>query len=252
MAIQIDDIDERIIYRLTEDARHTSAPDIAEEVDVSPPTIRNRIRRLEDAGIIEGYHARIDYERIESRLNSLFLCTAIATDRKRFAQRLLDIPGVVGVREVMSGEKNLHVTVIATDTGDIRRIAQEITALGVDINDEGLLHQEHVRPYAPFGPDRPDLATPVTGIADLSEDADVVELVVDDGAPIADETIQSATDAGYITDDLLVVSIDRRDDEGAVTPRGDTTIRAGDAVTMFSRAGIADETLRAFTAEWTQ
>lgn len=249
MSIQIDEIDERIIYRLTEDARHTSAPDIAEEVGVSPPTIRNRIRRLEAENIIEGYHAQVDYEKLDGRLTNQFLCTVVATDRKRFAQRILDIPGVIGVREVMTGEKNLHVTMVGSDTGDIRRIAQEIAALGVDIDDEGLFHREHIQPYSPFGPEPSEMTPPVTGIADLSEDADVVELPVADNAPIAGKTLRAATDDGFITKDLLVISIDRENGEQAVTPNGDTVIRARDVVTLFSRTGIADETLRAFTQE---
>lgn len=246
MGVDIDTIDERIIYRLAEDARHTSAPDIAEEVDVSAPTIRNRIRRLEEQGVIEGYHAQVDYEKLDGRLTNLFFCTAVVTDRHRFAQRILDISGVINVREVMSGEQNLHVTVIATDTADIRRIAREIAALGVDIDHEELLHQEQFQPYRPFGPERPAAEQPVIGIADLGEDADVVELAVDGNAPIAGKTLRAATDDGLIPDDLLVISIDRDGSENAVTPGGTTVIQAGDVVTVFSRTGIADETLRAF------
>ncbi len=252
MSIQIDEVDERIIYRLVEDARHTSAPDIADEVGVSAPTIRNRIRRLESEGVIEGYHAQIDYEKLGGRLTNLFLCTTVATDRKRFAQRILDIPGVVDVREVMTGEQNLHVTVVGSNTGAIRRIAQEMAALGIDIDDEALFHREHVRPYSPFGPDELEMTPLVTGIADLSDDADVVELPVAADAPIADKTLQDATDEGYITEDLLVISIDREDGQQAMTPDGTTVIRAGDVATLFSRTGIADETLRAFTEDWTE
>lgn len=247
MSIEIDAVDERIIYRLTQDARHTSAPEIAEEVDVSAPTIRNRIRRLEQEGVIEGYRAQIDYEKLGGRLTNLFFCTAVVTDRDRFAQRIMDIPGVINVREVMSGEENLHVTVIATDTADIRRIAQEIAALGVDIDHEELLYQEHFQPYEPFGPDQPELGAPVTGIADLSEDADLVELPVAENAAIAGKTIQTATEEGFITEDLLVISIEREGGENAATPAGETMIQAGDVLTLFSRTGIADEAIRAFT-----
>jgi len=247
MSIEIDEIDKRIIYRLTEDARHISAPDIAKEVDVSAPTIRNRIRRLEDEGVIEGYHAQIDYEKLDRRLTNLFLCTAAATDRNRYAQRILDIPGVIDVREIMTGEKNLHVTVVGSDTSDIRRIAQEITALGIDIEDEGLFHREHIQPYAQFGPDQVDTPLPVTGIADLSDDADLIELPVDDDAPIAGKTVQEATEHGYITEDLLLISIDREGGRQGITPDGNTEILPGDAVTLFSRTGVADKTLRAFS-----
>jgi len=54
------------------------------------------------------------------------------------------------------------------------------------------------------------------------------------------------------TEDLLVISIEREDGEDATTPAGNTVIRPRDVVTLFSRTGIADESLRAFTEEWTE
>lgn len=248
MADGIDTIDERIIYRLTEEARHTSAPDIAEEVDVSPPTIRNRIRRLEDRGIIKGYHAHVDYEALDGRLTNLFSCTTKATDRSRFARRVLDIAGVVGVREVMTGQEDLQVTVVGEDTNDIRRIAQEISALGVDIEDEDLVHREHFQPYAAFGPESAREVSPIREVADLSGDTNVVEVSVADDAPIAGKTLASATEEDLLQTDALVVSISREDGEGAITPNGDTVVRSGDLVTLFSRSALTEETLQPFTA----
>lgn len=249
MSSRFDEVDRRIVYRLVEDARHTSAPDIAAEVDVSAPTIRNRIRRLEDEGVIRGYHAQVDYEQIDGRLTNLFLCTASATDRKRFAQRVLDVSGVVNVREVMTGDQDLHVIVVGKDTADIRRIAREIAAIGVRIDDEDLLHREQFRPYAPFGPDHRDTTAPVTGIADISEDADVVELTVGEDAPIVGRTLEAAADEGLLDRDVLVVAVDRDDRDEGVTPDGTTTIDGGETVTLFSRTGLAEETVRVFTGQ---
>ena len=51
---RIDEVDERVLYYLAEEARHTSAPDIADEVDLAPLTARNRIGRLEESSVIVG------------------------------------------------------------------------------------------------------------------------------------------------------------------------------------------------------
>ena len=245
MGVGIDTIDERILYFLTEEARHTSAPDIADEVDVSAPTVRNRISRLEDAGVIRGYHAHIDYGQVESRLTNLFMCSTAATDRQRFAQRVLGVPGVVNVREVMTGRGDLRVKAVGTNQDDLMRIAQDITALGVEIDDEDLLHRENFRPYAQFGPDERDAVSPVTGVADLAGDADVVEIAVGEDAPITGMTLEEAGEEGLLTEDVLVVTIEREDQ--AITPRGETTIEAEDFVTVLSRTGVSDEILTVFT-----
>nr|WP_241768048.1 Lrp/AsnC family transcriptional regulator [Haloferax sp. ATB1] len=137
MSKGIDEIDERILYYLTADARHTSAPDIADKVDLSPPTIRNRIRNLEECGVVTGYHAHVNYERANGRLTNLFICTTSATKRQELAQRVLKVPGVVNVREIMTGRGDLRVKAVGTDTDDLMRIAQDITDLGIEIDDEG-------------------------------------------------------------------------------------------------------------------
>ncbi|MEF8885163.1 MAG: Lrp/AsnC family transcriptional regulator [Haloarculaceae archaeon] len=244
-----DEIDRRIVYELSREARHTSAPDIAEQVGVSPPTVRNRIGRLESEGVIRGYHAQIDYEKLGGRLTNLFLCTASATDRKRFAERVLEVPGVVNVREVMTGDEDLHVVAVGSDMADIRRIAREIAALGVHIDDEDLLYREHFRPYTPFATDEAEPEPPVTGIADISDDADVVEVVVGEDAPIDGKSLEDAAEAGLLDEDVLVVSVRTAEQDDGVTPDGGTVVSDGERVTLFSRTGLAEETLRVFTGQ---
>ena len=56
---RLDDTDERILAELAEHARATFA-EIGERVNLSAPPCLRRVRRLEEAGIIRGYHADID------------------------------------------------------------------------------------------------------------------------------------------------------------------------------------------------
>jgi Lrp/AsnC family leucine-responsive transcriptional regulator len=245
MAFQIDSVDEQILYYLAQEARHTSAPDIAEKVDVSAPTVRNRIRRLEDEGVIRGYHADIDYQRVGGRLTNQYVCTTGNRDRQEMAQRVLEVPGVINVREIMAGKGDLRISVVGTDTDDLTRVAQDITALGIEIDDEDLIHREYFRPFAPFGPRDEEPVSPVTGVAGLSGDADVVEVLVRDDAPIDGKTLQEANEEGLVSSDVLVVQINR--DDAAITPTGETRIEEGDFVTIHSRSGVTDETLEAFT-----
>lgn len=81
MSVRFDEIDKRILYHLARDARGISAPDIADEVNVSAGSIRNRINRLEEEGVLEGYHARIDYERAERRHTGRLSVTRIALQK---------------------------------------------------------------------------------------------------------------------------------------------------------------------------
>ncbi len=109
----IDDLDRNIIYALQQDARHTSASETAESLDVSARTVRNRITKLEDAGVIAGYDVDVDYE-AAGTTPTLIVCTAPIHEREEVAQRALDVSGVVAIREVMSGADNVHVEVVGT------------------------------------------------------------------------------------------------------------------------------------------
>lgn len=55
----IDAVDTRILKALAEDAR-ISVADIARIVGLSAPSVSERIRRLEESGVIEGYTVRIN------------------------------------------------------------------------------------------------------------------------------------------------------------------------------------------------
>ena len=67
--IELDEVDRSILHGLQADARTTTAEEMGEKAKVSASTIRNRIKRLEDAGVIEGYHPHIDYEAANYQLH---------------------------------------------------------------------------------------------------------------------------------------------------------------------------------------
>ncbi|WP_128477391.1 Lrp/AsnC family transcriptional regulator [Halorussus pelagicus] len=243
MSYRIDEIDKRILYHLAADARNTSAPTIAEKVDVTSATIRHRIRQMEDAGIIEGYHADIDYERTDGRIVNQFTCTAPVADRHRLAQAALQVSGVVNVRKLMAGRENLVVTAVGTNTDDVTRIARELSNLGLDLEREDIVQEELFHPYHPFGAeDEPSKS--FADVQNLAGGAEVIEFTVPEDAAITGQTLEAANESGVIDGDSLVISIERGD--AVLTPRGDTVVEAGDVVTLFAPESVPDGTVEAF------
>lgn len=241
---RLDEIDRRIIYELMRDARANSAPKIAEQVGVAPGTIRNRIDRLEEDDIVAGYHATVDFERMDGRFTTLFMCNVAFPDRETVAQQAHRIPGVVNIRTLMGGRRNLHVLAVGEDTTDLRRIGTALSELDIDIEDEMLVEADEHEPYAPFGPDdgaerrRPDDSIRLAG------DSEVTEVTVRTDATVAGMTISQAVERRLINGESLVIAIER--DEAVLTPHGNTTIEPDDIVTVFSPEGINDETIAAF------
>jgi DNA-binding Lrp family transcriptional regulator len=152
----IDDLDRQIIHSLQRDARHTSASEIAESLDVSARTVRNRITKLEDAGVIRGYDVDVDYEAAGYQLHTLIVCTAPIHEREEIAQRALEVDGVVALREVMTGADNVHVEVVGVDGNDLSRIGRDLNNIGLEVVDEDLIRNEYTRPFHQFSAETTD------------------------------------------------------------------------------------------------
>ena len=146
----LDDVDRGVLFCLQEDARNTTIEEIAAEVEVSPSTVRNRIEKLEQSGIIEGYIPQINYERANFPLHVLFVCSAPAEDREELARKALDSLGVVSVRELLTSRRNLHVETVATDTKDLTQITNQLTALGFEVVSSEIMTNYYSRPWAKF------------------------------------------------------------------------------------------------------
>lgn len=81
----IDNTDRQILTLLQQDAR-MSVTDIAEAVHLSATPCARRIKRLEDVGIITGYHTLVDPQKLGYRL-AIFI--AVSMDKhtaERFAE----------------------------------------------------------------------------------------------------------------------------------------------------------------------
>ena len=150
---ELDALDRRVLFHLQRDARRTSSGDIAADTGVSASTVRNRIAGLEQRDILRGYHADVDYERSGYQLYTLVVCTAPIPQREELAKAALDVPGVVEVREVMTGTANVHVDVVGEDGDDLSRIGRELDELGLDVVDEDLIRNRHTTPFRGFDAD---------------------------------------------------------------------------------------------------
>lgn len=78
----IDDIDRTILYMLYEDAR-LSYTEIADEVSLTRPAVKNRIKAMEDKGIINGYRTLINPTPDDTGIKFML---SVCADSKNFLQ----------------------------------------------------------------------------------------------------------------------------------------------------------------------
>jgi Lrp/AsnC family transcriptional regulator, leucine-responsive regulatory protein len=120
----IDAIDARILTILQENAR-TSNAEIARQVDLAPSAVFERIRKLEERGVIEGYTARVNAKAVGLPLLAfIFVRDEDRPGEARTAQLVSEIPDVLEVHHV-AGEDCLLVKVRTTDTDTLGRLLRD-------------------------------------------------------------------------------------------------------------------------------
>ena len=143
---ELDTIDRQILSALQGRARHTSSTAVAEQLEISASTVRSRLAKLEERGIVRGYYIDIDYDAAGYPLFTKIVCTAPVAKRDALAKAAQEIDGVTAVREVMTGERNVYVNAIGTDHDDLNRISTELDELGLHVVDEQLVREEYICP----------------------------------------------------------------------------------------------------------
>nr|WP_318842643.1 Lrp/AsnC family transcriptional regulator [Haloterrigena turkmenica] len=147
----LDDVDRSILHQLQLNARQTDT-EIAEKVDVTSTTVRNRLDKLEDKGVIRGYYPEIDYEEAGYPLHVMFVCTVNPNNLKSMAEQILDIRGVVTTRDLLGGERNIHVEIVAGSVREIEDIRNELADLGMTINSSEIISETQVQSWDHFYP----------------------------------------------------------------------------------------------------
>ncbi len=114
--VKLDRIDRKILHDLQERGRMTNV-ELAERAGISAPPCLRRVRALEEAGVIRGYHADIDPGSLGygvSVFAQVGLASQSETDLKKFEDLVRSWPLV---REcfLVSGEADYILKIVAED-----------------------------------------------------------------------------------------------------------------------------------------
>lgn len=146
--ITLDRIDRRILANLQAEGRLTNQA-LSERVALSPSACLARVRRLEEAGVIQGYHARLDPFVVDVGL-VLFAEVTLkghsGEELARFNAAVRQIPQIVEVSHV-SGDYDYLLKVVVEDIPEWTRISEQLTGeeIGADrITTHVLLHKPKV------------------------------------------------------------------------------------------------------------
>lgn len=124
--LPLDRIDRAILHELQLDGRVSNVK-LAERINLSESACLRRVKRLEDAGVIEGYIMLINQTAVGLPSNVFVEITLNRQQREdldAFEARVLQVPEVLECY-LMSGDYDYLLRVAAADPGDYERIHHE-------------------------------------------------------------------------------------------------------------------------------
>jgi Lrp/AsnC family transcriptional regulator for asnA, asnC and gidA len=113
----------RILSVLEEDAQASYA-EIADRADVSKPTVRKYIQKLEEEGVIVGYSADVDPKKLASQSIAMVGIDVASERYVEATRRLKDIDAVEALY-TSSGDHMLMAEVRATDGDSLADVIED-------------------------------------------------------------------------------------------------------------------------------
>ncbi len=126
MKTHLDEVDVQLLALLQEDGRITNA-DLSKRVGLSPPSVLQRVRILEKSGLIRGYHALLDAERLGLRITALAMISLSLHQEQpieRFRRSVNEIPEILECYHV-SGEFDFLLKIVVKDIRAYEQLIRE-------------------------------------------------------------------------------------------------------------------------------
>lgn len=120
----LDTIGWKIVIELQQDARLPFA-ELGRRVGLSTPAVAERVRRLEEAGIIAGYHAEVDHARLGYPLLAFVSVRVVGEALALFPRKAAARPEVLEVHRV-TGAESFIIKVAVADHAHLERVLDSL------------------------------------------------------------------------------------------------------------------------------
>jgi len=126
--MNIDPINWKILECLQRNARQSNT-DIARIVGISSPAIAERIRKMEDLGIIEGYKAKISHLETGHQLKAIITLRVFMGRLKPFFEKVKEYNEVINCYRI-TGNENIILEVVLKNQKHLEQFIDQLINYG--------------------------------------------------------------------------------------------------------------------------
>lgn len=125
----IDEIDWKILVELQKDAR-TSYTELGRRVGLSAPAVIERVRKLEDSGVILGYRAEIDTAKVGLPVSAFIRMSITGVDYSRIIEVAQKSKEVLECHRGTGGDSFI-IKVAVASVEHLQAIIDQLTPYGI-------------------------------------------------------------------------------------------------------------------------
>jgi len=126
--MSIDSLNKKILMRLQHNARQSNA-EIGRQVGISSPAVSERIKKMEDIGVIESYDAIVSPFEIGYQLKAIITLRAFMGKLKPFLVKVKTYDEVLNCYRI-TGNENIVMEVILKDQKHLEHFIDQLIVYG--------------------------------------------------------------------------------------------------------------------------
>lgn len=124
----IDELNWKILECLQTNARETFAS-IGRKVGLTPPAVAERVKKMEDLGIIEGYKAKVSHSKTGHQLKAIITLRAFMGKLRPFLDKVPSFREVVNCYRI-TGNENIVMEVVLRDQFHLEEFIDKLIQYG--------------------------------------------------------------------------------------------------------------------------
>ena len=126
--MKIDSVNWNILKCLQHNSRESNT-EISRRVGISSPAVAERIRKMEDAGIIEGYYTKLSYFETGNQLKAIITLRAFMGRLKPFLVKVKSFSAIINCYRI-TGNENIVMEVVLKDQKHLEHFIDQLITYG--------------------------------------------------------------------------------------------------------------------------